>query len=428
MRRRLALVLLWLALGAGGWVIVATAAPDRQPPDAATANDLAQTTAERWPHPVRGDYPAGSPAFTVLGGDGRVVLDAGAGIRSDSQAYAAGALGLDVARDGSAVARVYVLDPYPLVLARQARHARDAALGTLAVIGLAATGWVLWLDARILRPFRELQGFAGQVARGDLDAPLAVHRGAAFGAFSESFDILRTELARSRAREAAAQDSRKALVSQLSHDIRTPLATIQATGEVMQLTTEDPRLRVIVDKARQIDSLTRDLLAANATDAEDLGLTLTALGTPEVAGLIAAADDAGWVRGARLPDALIVADRARLMQVLDNILGNARKYAAPPVIVTASLADDLLTVSLTDAGPGVPEAELPLVTQRHYRAANAAGVPGQGLGLHTAYVLMEAMGGALTLDNDPDGGFTVALTFACAEREHDPRRHAFRMS
>ena len=211
----------------------------------------------------------------------------------------------------------------------------------------------------------------------------------------------------------------------MSHDIRTPLATIHATSEVMQLSDPDPRLQVIMDKAGQIDALTRDLLAANATDAGDLGVTLTAIGTPELRELIAAADAAGWVSECHLPDVLIVGDRARLAQVLDNVFGNARKYAAPPVRVAGALEDDLLTVQITDHGPGVPEGELALVTQRHYRAANAAGVQGQGLGLHTAYTLMDAMGGALVVANAADG-FSVALTLACAERQHDPRRHAFK--
>lgn len=425
MRRWLALLLLWAALGAAGLAVARASVPAAPPADVARANDLAQIAAEHWPSLARNDFPSDAPPFAVVAADGRVVLDAGAGVRDDVSAYAARALGLDVVTDGGSVARIYVVDPYADLLADRARRARDIALWSLAAAGLAATGWLWWLDRRILRPFRQLRGLAGQVARGRLDAPLAVHRGDAFGAFSESFDILRRELARSREREAQAQQARKTLVSQLSHDIRTPLATIHATSEVMQLSDPDPRLQVIMDKAGQIDALTRDLLAANATDAEDLGVTLTAIGTPELRELIAAADAAGWVSECHLPDVLIVADRTRLAQVLDNVFGNARKYAAPPVRVAGALEDDLLTVQITDHGPGVPEGELALVTQRHYRAANAAGVQGQGLGLHTAYTLMDAMGGALVVANAADG-FSVALTLACAERQHDPRRHAFK--
>ena len=77
-------------------------------------------------------------------------------------------------------------------------------------------------------PYAMLDGFARRVAGGDLSVPLDMDRGNVFGAFSESFDLMRTELAAAREREQAAQESKKDLVAQLSHDIRSPLASIAA--------------------------------------------------------------------------------------------------------------------------------------------------------------------------------------------------------
>lgn len=425
MKRLLPLALVWLTLVACAVAVVRATTPFVPAPDLPAVNDLVETTLARWPHPEPDDYLASGVTFTVADSAGRVLIHTGTAIGDDRQAYAERATALGLVRDGERVGTIYVRDPYPQSIAKRENQVRWLVLPVLAAVALASALWLWWVDRRILRPFRELQAFAGKVARGHLDAPLPVRKGDAFGAFSESFDILRIELARSRAREAQAQQARRSLVAQLSHDIRTPLATIQATSELLLLDSDDRRLHVIVDRTGQIDRLTRDLLSANAADAEAMEVTLGAIATTDLAATILAADDSGWVRECRLPECLVVGDLARIRQVVDNVLGNARKYAAPPVDVTGQLADDLLTVTIADHGPGVPEDEVALIVQRHYRAANAAGVRGYGLGLHTAYVLMEAMGGTLAVANTA-AGFAVSLTFACAERQHDPRRHAFR--
>lgn len=86
-----------------------------------------------------------------------------------------------------------------------------------------------------VRPFRELQHFTTEIAKGNLDVMLPMHRENMFGAFTESFDVMREELAASRMREAEAEKSKKELVAQLSHDIKTPVSTIKATCEVLEM-------------------------------------------------------------------------------------------------------------------------------------------------------------------------------------------------
>ncbi|CCH71571.1 exported hypothetical protein [Nostocoides australiense Ben110] len=132
MRRWLALLLLWAALGAAGLAVARASVPAAPPADVARANDLAQIAAEHWPSLARNDFPSDAPPFAVVAADGRVVLDAGAGVRDDVSAYAARALGLDVVTDGGSVARIYVVDPYADLLADRARRARDIALWSLA--------------------------------------------------------------------------------------------------------------------------------------------------------------------------------------------------------------------------------------------------------------------------------------------------------
>lgn len=428
MRRWGPLLLVWLVLTTAGLAIARTARPASVQGDVVAANDIAQVTADHWPSPQPSHYPPQAPDFTVLSESGQVVAAKGTRVLDEQQAMREHATGLAVRTvDGTRVATVYLPDARGALAERQAHRVVRWTWGALLLVGLAATAHLWWLDRRILRPFRDLRGFADRVAHGQLDAPLRVDRGQVFGAFTQSFDVLRTELARSRAREQDQRQAHKRLVGQLSHDIRTPLASISATTELLQLQSDDPRLAVVRAKAGQIESLLGDLSAASLDELEQMPVELTALASTDLARMVEEALPADWPAPGTVDEAMLVADPQRLRQVVDNVVANATKYGAPPLRLASRLTDGLLQVSVTDAGPGVPADELALLTQPHYRASNAAGRPGQGLGLFTAAVLMEAMGGSLDLANGADGeGFVATLTLALAEGTHDPRRGAFR--
>lgn len=125
----------------------------------------------------------------------------------------------------------------------------------LIVIGLIAV-YYFYLEYRIVKPFYKLKRFAANVARGELDIPLDIEKNNIFGDFTESFDMMRTELAASKERERLANISKQELTAQLSHDIKTPVASITAISEVMQVTVKDEnhreKLSRIIEKANLI--------------------------------------------------------------------------------------------------------------------------------------------------------------------------------
>lgn len=90
-------------------------------------------------------------------------------------------------------------------------------------------GLLLILYLNYIKPFRELQEFTTQIAKGNLELPLPIRRNNFFGAFTESFDLMREELKQARESEYQANISKKELIAELSHDIKTPVATIKAT-------------------------------------------------------------------------------------------------------------------------------------------------------------------------------------------------------
>ena len=111
-----------------------------------------------------------------------------------------------------------------------------ALVWALAALGAAsAWGVVAYLYVGVVRPFMRLEAFAQDVASGNLDSPLAYERSNPFGRFTWAFDNMRVEIKRARAAEAEAVEQGKTAVAALSHDIKTPIASIRAYSEALEL-------------------------------------------------------------------------------------------------------------------------------------------------------------------------------------------------
>ena len=274
--------------------------------------------------------------------------------------------------------------------------------------------YYVYLKRRVLDPFKKLKGFAVRVAGGNLDTPLEMDKGNVFGHFTESFDIMREELKASREREEKAVKSRKELVAQLSHDIKTPVSSIKAMTDVMSLTaTEEDKVTInaINAKADQIDSLISNLFHATLEELEQLEVKPEDINSTDIVQMIKDADYQNKIEKLDIKDAVVFADRLRLNQVLNNIIFNSYKYADTGINVTSrfeNAGSKYLFIEIADKGPGVPEEELEMITQKFKRGSNAGNKDGSGLGLYISDYLMNKMEGSLTVRNTGDG-FAVEI-------------------
>ena len=274
--------------------------------------------------------------------------------------------------------------------------------------------FLLWVYRNIIKPFEDLKEFASDIASGDLDKPLKMDRGNIFGSFTESFDIMRTELSEAKQKEYEAQRSKMELVSQLSHDIKTPVASIKALGELLEAQSTDPktkeRLGSIVTKADNIDAMVSDLFTETLTELNELNVETSEQESRILDRIIKDADHMDLVTGRNVEECIIMFDPLRVTQVVNNIIFNSYKYAGTAIHLESHIEDDYLVVSFTDEGGGVSNDEIPMITKRFRRGENAKGKPGSGLGLAIAYELMEKMGGDLEVAN-ADKGLRVRLFF-----------------
>ena len=297
------------------------------------------------------------------------------------------------------------------------------------IILLGMLGFGVYLNRNVITPFRNMQSFAGKVAEGRLDEPLEMDRGNLFGAFSESFDIMREELSASKQRELELQKKERELVASLSHDLKTPVTGIKLAAELLQMRIEvkaenadmdiafsrdeidsmNEGVDGILQKSEQINALVSDLFASALDDLGEFKVSCHDENAAVLAEIVKSCDDRHYAVMGEQPAVIISIDKKRMAQVIGNIISNYYKYADTPIDIGFSLSEGFLEMRIQDHGQGVPADEIELITNKFYRgkAWAASGTDGNGLGLYIAKMLMKKMNGDLTAESD--GGLAITL-------------------
>ena len=285
-----------------------------------------------------------------------------------------------------------------------------AVIGALQIAILAV--WYIYIRKTVIKPFNNLNTFASRVAEGNLDMPLTMDEGHIFGEFTEAFDLMRTELKKARIAEKKASDDKKEMVAKLSHDIKTPVASIKSTSEIGYEVTKEERTKemfgVINAKTDQIKSLVDNLFNSSVQDVTEIAVNPGTYESEDIVSLIRNSDYLNKAGAFAIPSCSVYMDKLRLQQVFDNIFMNSYKYANTAIAVNADIAGDYLVIRVSDEGPGVKEEEIPLLKEKYKRGSNASDKDGAGLGLFLTDYFMEKMDGKLGLRN-LDKGFEVAV-------------------
>lgn len=287
-----------------------------------------------------------------------------------------------------------------------------AAEMALMILFLIIYGY--YIDRTVLRPFRNLKDFAAQIALGNLNVALPREEKNPFGDFTESFDIMREELAKAGMREYEIKMQEKELIASLSHDIKTPITGIKLVCELLKVKVQDPgeleKIDSIHQKADQIDALISDLFATTMDEIGQMQVRLSDENAAILKEIVKRNDDRGLTVTSEIPACLICIDPRRMEQVIANILKNSYKYANTKINIDYSLQSGYLQMEIRDHGPGVTDTELPLLTQKFFRGSSemVRSQDGSGLGLYIAKVLIEKMNGEILLRN-ADPGFLVRL-------------------
>ena len=300
-------------------------------------------------------------------------------------------------------------------------------IGQTVVIGAAVVASLLFaalLAWYFSRPIRALRSAFEAAAAGDL----APRFGRATKGGDELSDLGR-DFDRMSGRLLALMDGQRRLLHDVSHELRSPLARMQAA---VGLAHQQPdkfasTLERIERESNRMDKLVGELLTLSRLEAmpdalrrEPVDLTELADGIVADARFEATQHEAG--DGRPIASRILIeaegsvgvtGDPDLLWSALENVVRNAAKHGAPGGIVTVALSADqgLARIDVLDRGPGIPPADLAAVFQPFFRAgASRTGVDGHGLGLAIAQRVVVAHGGEIVARNREGGGLQVTIT------------------
>jgi two-component system OmpR family sensor kinase len=311
-----------------------------------------------------------------------------------------------------------------------------SGLGIVLLGGL--TAWVL--VERSLRSLRSVEHTAAQIAAGDLSQRVPeAPPGTEMGSLAASLNAMLTQIERAFAAQEASEVRMRQFVSDASHELRTPVATIRGYGELYRMGALDSTEKVddtmlrIEDAARRMGTLVNDLLVLARLDegrpiaradvdlvalARDSVQDLHALDPTREVSLVpldaaaAPGDPAGMV-----PDTLVVeGDSDRLRQVVTNLIGNVARHTpagTPAEIALGVRKDDGVAVlEVRDHGPGLSEEQGRRIFERFYRAdsSRTRESGGSGLGMAIVAAIVGTHGGHVEVTPTDGGGLTVQVT------------------
>jgi signal transduction histidine kinase len=291
--------------------------------------------------------------------------------------------------------------------------------GFAAFVGIVASIATVLAYRRISRPVADLLGAAERLGQGDYDVHVEPDGPRELRSLTSTFNDLASRL-------AATDEQRRRFLADVTHELRTPLAVLQS-GIEAQIDNIHPRddhhLGSLLEETQLLGRLVDDLHTLALADAGKLALHRE---RAHPAALVAEAVESHLALAARKDVRIVVTaqesiptidvDRARIRQVLANLLSNAVRHAPAGTEVTVRVhdADGRVAFTVTDAGPGIPAEQLEHLFERFSRSADSRG---SGLGLSIARDLVQAHAGNMRAWNEAGGGAAVSFDVPAARTE-----------
>jgi signal transduction histidine kinase len=331
-----------------------------------------------------------------------------------------------------------------VVVVGQSTEQRDRALsnltnvlllgGPVALVLASLAGFAL--TGAAFRPVEAMRRRAATISATDLDRRLPpAGRNDELGRLGRTLNEMLERIQGSVLRE-------RTFVSDASHELRSPLAALRT--ELQLMARERPTGRALqaatgsaIEETDRLGRLADDLLLLTRADHDRFPLRKETVASADLFRAVVErarrrASPAGPKITMRDPGATSVhADRDRLEQALDNMLGNALRYAAGEIAVTAQAGEGSVELHVLDDGPGFPADFIPQAWERFARADAARTDDGAGLGLSIVRTIAELHGGHASVANRPTGGADVWITLPRDPSANDlsaqsPRRHMAR--
>lgn len=305
------------------------------------------------------------------------------------------------------------------------------------LIGLAISSLLSLLLAKaIVTPLQNLTSAAERVAAGDFSQKPVSDSQDEIGVLTRTFDGMAGQLEDTLDHLRKSEQMRREFVANVSHELRTPITSIRSYAETLLENEDMPKetktdfLGVIVKESDRMTNIVQDLLTLSRFDAGSIEFDFDQFSIEEaVSDVFYAMQLEARKHKHRfslefkntLPN--IVGDRARIEQVIINLVSNSIKYTPDggKISVIAGIKDDNVWITVRDNGIGIPEEDIPKVFDRFYRVdkARSRESGGTGLGLSIAMEIVSRHGGKIALESKPGKGTVTTVTLPIEGPDHE---------
>lgn len=305
-------------------------------------------------------------------------------------------------------------------------HDLTVAVNAAVISGLVSLALFVGLGTVVVRNAGALSRAAQRIGAGEKVDAVAAGSSAEFAALARDLVTTSANLAEARERQRVAEESRRELVAWIAHDLRTPMAGIMSMAEALEddVASDPARYhRQMREQITRLSAMVYDLFELSKIDSGTLRLSLEPVSLYDLVSDTVAdlrpLSQGREIRIASRPDSQVVvqADPRELSRAVANLLLNALQHtpSGTPITVAASVSDGFASVSVTDAGGGIDEDDLPRIFDPGWRGAPARTPQaldrpgatlqssGAGLGLAIVQGIAAAHGGEVTARNVADG-------------------------
>lgn len=276
----------------------------------------------------------------------------------------------------------------------------DMMIVTMVVLGYVYT--------KVLKPFQDMSNLAYELAKGNLSMPVKEEKSKLFGRFLWGMNMLREKLEENKEKELAFQKERKTLILSLSHDIKTPLSSIELYTKALRSDLydmqekKDEALQGIARNVKEIKGYVNEIVTASREDFLNLEVSMGEYYISEVMKAIENyyKDKLSVIHTKfqvdEISECLIKGDKNRMVEVLQNVMENAIKYGdGKRIRISFGEEEDCKLIHVENSGCNLKKEELPNIFDSFYRGSNSTGLKGSGLGLYICKTLMRKMDGEI---------------------------------
>lgn len=300
-----------------------------------------------------------------------------------------------------------------------------AVLGILVLTGACLSAWIY---RGINTPLQKLREATRHIKDGDLDFELKVDGKDEFSELCRDFEEMRQRLRDSNTEKEAYDKENKELISNISHDLKTPITAIKGYMEgIMDGVADTPEkmdkyIRTVYNKANDMDRLINELTFYSKIDTNRIPYTFNKIHISDyfedcVDELSVELDSSGislTYFNYLEEDAVVIADAEQLKRVINNIISNSLKYMNKPKgVINIRLRDvgDFIQIEIEDNGKGIAQKDLANIFERFYRtdASRNSSKGGSGIGLSIVKKIMEDHGGQVWATSKEGTGTTMYL-------------------